>query len=48
MITNMQERIHLIIARKKKRPAIESILIYLMHMQGMYHFTWADQREKQG
>ena len=32
MITTMQERIHLIIA--KKYPTIESILMCLMHMQG--------------
>ena len=35
MITTMQERILLIISRKKKHPAIESILMCLMHMQGI-------------
>ena len=35
MITTIQERIHLTIARKKKYPAIESILMHLMHMQGI-------------
>ena len=35
MITTMQERMHLIIARKKRHPATESILMCLMHMQGI-------------
>ena len=35
MITTMQERIYLIIARKKKHPASESILMCLMHIQGI-------------
>ena len=35
MITAMQERIHLIIARKKNHPASKTILICLIYMQGI-------------
>ena len=37
MITTMQERIHLIIARKKKHPAIKSSLTKTHHIEEQGH-----------